>query len=131
MKKTTVSSKLIDSLKNIVTKAKRRFFFLSSTPMNNEKLSFDEASNIQKDAYVKSVKRSVKKERTPPYMELAAQLLADEEQIFKAAANHLAGIAMSRPKYKAQIKAIFAEVVANRKLSKEKSDYINSKINNI
>lgn len=122
------ASSIIDNLKNIVAKTKRRFFGASPRRQSDDKISFDEAADIQKEAYVKSRKR-IKSEKTPPYMELAAQLLADEVQIFQAAANHLADIAAARPKYKAPIKAIFAEVIANRRLSQEKMDYIKRKLN--
>lgn len=131
MKKRTVSSSLLNSLKNIVAKTKRRFFGASAHLLNDDKVSFEEATDIQREAYIKSLKRSIKPDRTPPYLELAAQLLADEPQIFEAAAHHLTAIAKSRRKYAPEIKAIFAEIIANKKLSQEKLDYINARINEI
>lgn len=131
MKKTIASSILLKSLKNIVAKTKRRFFGASARPLSDEKISFEEAADIQKEAYIKSIKRSSKSECTPPYLELAAQLLADEPQIFEAAAHHLTAIAKSRRKYAPEIKSIFAEIIANKKLSQEKLDYINARINEI
>ncbi len=131
MKKTIASSILLKSLKNIVAKTKRRFFGASARPLSDEKISFEEAADIQKEAYIKSLKRSSKAEYTPPYLELAAQLLAEEPQIFEAAAHHLTAIAKSRRKYAPEIKAIFAEIIANKKLSQEKLDYINARINEI
>lgn len=129
MHKNTAS--ILDNLKNIVAKTKRRFFGASPRRQSDDKISFEEASDIQKEAYTKSRQRNKKSEKTPPYMELAAQLLADEAQIFQAAANHLTSIASARPKYKAPIKAIFAEVIANRRLSQEKMDYIKRKLNDL
>ncbi len=131
MKKTIASSILLKSLKNIVAKTKRRFFGASARPLSDEKISFEEAADIQKEAYIKSLKRSIKPDRTPPYLELAAQLLAEEPQIFEAAAHHLTAIAKSRRKYAPEIKSIFAEIIANKKLSQEKLDYINARINEI
>ncbi|MBR4105789.1 MAG: hypothetical protein IKK52_00620 [Alphaproteobacteria bacterium] len=131
MKKTNVSSSIINSMKNIMAKTKRRFFGASARTIKDEKVTFEEAVDIQKEAYSKSIKRSSKQNCTPPYMELSAQLLAEETQIFQAAANHLAAIAASRPKYAQAIKSIFAEVIANRRLSAEKLEYIKRKLDNI
>ena len=125
------TSSVLDSLKNIVAKTKRRFFGASPRRQSDDKVSFAEASDIQKEAFTKSKSRNCKSEKTPPYMELAAQLLAEETQIFQAAANHLTSIAIARPKYKSQIKSIFAEVMTNRRLSPEKLDYIKSKLTDI
>jgi len=128
MQKKAVSSTLISSLKTIVAKTKRRFFGASSWRQSDDKISFSEATDIQKEAFAKSLKRNLKSQRTPPYLELSAQLLAEETQIFTAAANHLVAIAKSRRKYAPEIKAIFAEIIANRRLSDEKLTYINNKI---
>lgn len=131
MKKVKGSSSVISSLKNIVAKTKRRFFGASDRMQKDEKVTFEEAVDIQKEAYSKSIKRSSKQNCTPPYLELSAQLLAEEAQIFQAAVNHLAGIASARKKYAPAIKSIFAEVIANRRLSAEKLEYIKRKLDDI
>ena len=126
----TPKTSVITKLKTIMAKTKRRFLGSPKAKLRDENVTVNEAIDIQKDVYYRS--QHIKdKSYTPPYMELAAQLLADEEQIFKAAANHLAAIAQTRRKYAEPIKAIFAEVIANRKLSEEKLDYINRKLNEI
>ena len=127
---TTPKASVITKLKNIMSKTKRRFLGSSKAKLRDENVSAAEAVDIQRDVYLRSCNLK-DKSYTPPYMELAAQLLADEEQIFKAAANHLASIAQARHKYSEPIKAIFAEVIANRRLSEEKLDYINKKLTEI
>ena len=126
-----MSVSILNTLKNIASKAKRRFFGASTHSKRDDSISSQEASDIQKEAYIKGMKRAYKPERTPPYLELSAQLLADEPQIFQAAVDHLASIATARKKYASEIKAIFAEVIAGRKLSEEKSEYIKRKLEEI
>ena len=119
---------ILTKLKHIVTKTKRRFSWRSQ--IKDEIVTALDASDIQQDVYNHSqnIRHNV---YTPPYMELAAQLLVNEQQIFEAAANHLTTIAKSRRKYSNEIKAIFAEVIAGRKLSLEKEEYLNRKIKEI
>ena len=89
-----------------------------------------DAADIQREAYKHSqnIRHSV---YTPPYLELSAQLLAQESQIFEAAASHLTAIAKSRRKYAPEIKTIFSEVIAGRKLSQDKLDYLTRKMEEI
>ena len=89
-----------------------------------------DAADIQRQAYKhnQNVRHTT---YTPPYLELAAQLLVDEDQIFRAAASHLTLIAKSRRKYAPEIKAVFAEVIAGRKLSPEKIAYLSKKLEEI
>lgn len=124
IKKTSILTKL----KHIVTKTKRRFSWRSQ--IKDEIVTALDASDIQQDVYnhAKNIRHNV---YTPPYMELAAQLLVHEQQIFEAAANHLTTIAKSRRKYANEIKSIFAEVIAGRKLSAEKEEYLNRKLKEI
>lgn len=125
-----VKTLVISKLKNIVTKTKRRFLGSAKAKLRDENVSVTEAVDIQKDVYQRS-QHIENKKITPPYMELSAQLLADETQIFEAAANHLAAIAQTRHKYAEPIKSIFAEIIANRRLSEEKLEYIKRKLNDI
>ena len=119
---------ILTKLKHIVTKTKRRFSWRSQ--IKDEIVTALDASDIQQDVYNHS--QNIRHNfYTPPYMELAAQLLVNEQQIFEAAANHLTTIAKSRRKYSNEIKAIFAEVIAGRKLSLEKEEYLNRKIKEI
>lgn len=119
---------ILGRLKNIVAKTKRRLSWRGR--VKDENVSAVDAQDIQRDAYThnQNIRHNV---YTPPYIELAAQLLVNEEQIFKAATNHLTAIAKSRRKYAMPIKSIFAEVIAGRKLSPEKIDYLNRKIKEI
>jgi hypothetical protein len=119
---------ILTKLKHIVMKTKRRFSWRSQ--IKDEIVTALDASDIQQDVYNHSqnIRHNV---YTPPYMELAAQLLVNEQQIFEATANHLTTIAKSRHKYSNEIKSIFAEVVAGRKLSTEKEEYLNRKLKEI
>lgn len=113
-----------------MAKTKRRFLSSPKAKLRDENISEAEAVTIQKDAHFRSshIKHNT---YTAPYLELSAQLLAEEDQIFKAAANHLASIAKVRRKYAPAIRAIFAEIIANRKLSSEKLDYLTRKLDDI
>ena len=119
---------ILTKLKHIVTKTKRRFSWRSQ--IKDDVVTALDASDIQQDVYNHSqnIRHNV---YTPPYIELAAQLLVHEQQIFEAAANHLTTIAKSRRKYTNEIKSIFAEVIAERKLSNEKEEYLNRKLKEI
>ena len=92
---------ILTRLKHIVTKTKRRFSWRSQ--IKDDVVTALDASDIQQDVYNHSqnIRHNV---YTPPYMELAAQLLVHEQQIFEAAANHLITIAKSRRKYTNEIK---------------------------
>ena len=124
VKKTSV----LGRLKNLVAKTKRRFSWRGR--VKDENVSALDASDIQQEAFThnQNLRHNV---YTPPYMELAAQLLAAEDQIFEAAALQLTAIAKSRRKYAPEIKSIFAEVVARRKLPPEKIKYLTQKIKEI
>ena len=124
VKKTSV----LGRLKNIVAKTKRRFSWRGR--VKDENVSALDASDIQQEAFThnQNLRHNV---YTPPYMDLAAQLLAAEDQIFEAAALQLTAIAKSRRKYAPEIKSIFAEVVAGRKLPPEKIEYLTKKIKEI
>ena len=124
IKKTSV----LNRLKNIVMKTRRMLSWRGK--IKDEYVSAFDARDIQQDIYnhTKNLKHNT---YTPPYIELAAQLLVNEQQIFEAAATHLTTIAKSRTKYASEIKSIFAEVIAGRKLSEEKINYLNNKINEI
>lgn len=124
VKKTSV----LGRLKNIVAKTKRRFSWRGR--VKDENVSALDASDIQQEAFThnQNLRHNV---YTPPYMELAAQLLAAEDQIFEAAALQLTAIAKSRRKYVSEIKSIFAEVVSGRKLPPEKIEYLTQKIKEI
>lgn len=124
VKKTSV----LGRLKNIVAKTKRRFSWRGR--VKDENVSALDASDIQQEAFThnQNLRHNI---YTPPYMELAAQLLAAEDQIFEAAALQLTAIAKSRRKYAPEIKSIFAEVVAGRKLPPEKIKYLTQKIKEI
>lgn len=124
IKKTSI----LNRLKNIVTKTRRMLSWRKK--IKDEYVTAFDARDIQQDIYnhIKNIKHNT---YTPPYIELAAQLLVSEQQIFEAAATHLTTIAKSRKKYADEIKSIFAEVIAGRKLSEEKINYLNNKINEI
>ena len=124
VKKTSV----LGRLKNIVAKTKRRFSWRGR--VKDENVSALDASDIQQEAFThnQNLRHNV---YTPPYMELAAQLLAAEDQIFEAAALQLTAIAKSRRKYAPEIKSIFAEVVGGCKLPPEKIEYLTKKIKEI
>lgn len=119
---------ILGKLQNIVAKTKRRLSWRGR--IKDENVSEPDARGIQQDSFThnKNIRHNV---YTPPYLELAAQLLVSEEQIFQAAANHLTAIAKSRRKYAMPIKSIFAEVIAGRRLPQEKIDYLNRKIEEI
>ena len=119
---------LLKRLKNIFTRARRRFSWRGQ--IKGMDISALDACDIQDDVFthIQNVKHNT---YTPPYMELAAQLLASEQQIFEAAAVHLVATAKARPKYAEEIKNIFAEVISGRKLSAEKIDYLTRKINEL
>ena len=119
---------ILNRLKNIVTKTRRMLSWRNK--IKDEHVSVFDARDIQQDVYnhAKSIKHNT---YTPPYIELSAQLLVSEQQIFEAAATHLTTIAKSRGKYASEIKSIFAEVIAGRKLSEEKINYLNKKIEEI
>ena len=123
-KKTSVLSRL----KNIVAKTKRRLSWRGR--VKDENVSALDAADIQRQSskYNQNVRYTT---YTPPYLELAAQLLVYEDQIFRAAASHLTLIAKSRRKYAPEIKAVFAEVIAGRKLSPEKIAYLSKKLEEI
>ena len=121
IKKTSV----LNRLKNIVMKTRRMLSWRGK--IKEEYVSAFDARDIQQDIYNhnKNLKHNT---YTPPYIELAAQLLVSEQQIFEAAATHLTTIAKSRTKYANEIKSIFAEVIAGRKLSEEKINYLNDRM---
>ena len=124
LKKTSILSRL----KNIVAKTRRLLSWRNK--VKDEQLSAVDARDIQQDVFThnKNLRHNI---YTPPYIELAAQLLVHEQQIFEAAASQLTAIAKSRCKYAPEIKSIFAEVIAGRKLSEEKINYLNKKIEEI
>ena len=124
IKKTSI----LNRLKNIVTKTRRMLSWRAK--IKDEHVSAFDARDIQQDVYnhTKNIKHNT---YTPPYIELAAQLLVNEQQIFEAAATKLTTIAKSRKKYANEIKSIFTEVIAGRKLSEEKMNYLNAKIDEI
>ncbi|MCQ2741065.1 MAG: hypothetical protein MJ210_02990 [Alphaproteobacteria bacterium] len=121
MKKIIKTPPLLLKLKNIFTRAKRRFSWRGQ--IKDSEISAIDANDIQKDVYnhTKNIRNDV---FTPPYMELAAQLLASEQQIFEASAEHLAATAKVRKKYAPEIKSIFAEIIASKKLSEERIGYL-------
>lgn len=121
-------SSILNRLKNIVMKTRRMLSWRGK--IKDEYVSAFDARDIQQDIYnhTKNLKHNT---YTPPYIELAAQLLVSEQQIFEAAATHLTTIAKSRTKYADEIKSIFAEVIAGRKLSEEKINYLNKKMEEI
>ena len=121
-------SSLLSKLKNIFIRARRRFSWRGQ--IKGMDTSALDACDIQDDVFIhtKNVKHNT---YTPPYMELAAQLLASEQQIFEAAATHLVSTAKARPKYSAEIKCIFTEIISEHKLSQEKIEYLTQKINEI
>lgn len=121
-------SSILNRLKNIVMKTRRMLSWRGK--IKDEYVSAFDARDIQQDVYnhTKNLKHNT---YTPPYIELAAQLLVNEQQIFEAAATHLTTIAKSRIKYADEIKSIFAEVIAGRKLSEEKINYLNKKMEEI
>ncbi len=128
MAKTEKKTSILVRLKNIVAKTRRRFAWRGR--VKDENVSAIDAQGIQQDAFThnQNVRHNV---YTPPYLELAAQLLVNEQQIFEAAACHLTAIAKSRRKYAPEIRAVFAEVIAGRKLSAEKLEYLEHKLNEI
>ena len=99
IKKTSI----LNRLKNIVMKTRRMLSWRSK--IRDEDVSEFDAKDIQQDVYnhTKNLKHNT---YTPPYIELAAQLLVSEQQIFEAAATHLTTIAKSRTKYTNEIKSI-------------------------
>ncbi|MBE6468124.1 MAG: hypothetical protein E7004_06005 [Alphaproteobacteria bacterium] len=119
---------ILHRLKNIVTKTRRMLSWRAK--IKDEHVNAFDARDIQQDIYnhTKNIKHNT---YTPPYIELAAQLLVNEQQIFEAAATKLTTIAKSRKKYANEIKSIFTEVIAGRKLSEEKINYLNAKIDEI
>lgn len=121
-------SSILNRLKNIVMKTRRMLSWRGK--IKDEYVSAFDARDIQQDIYnhTKNLKHNT---YTPPYIELAAQLLVNEQQIFEAAATHLTTIAKSRTKYTDEIKSIFAEVIAGRKLSEEKIRYLQGKMDEI
>lgn len=121
MKKLIKTKPLLLKLKNILTRAKRRFSWRGQ--FKDNEMSAIAANDIQEDVYkhTKNIRNDI---FTPPYMELAAQLLVPEQQIFEAAAEHLQATAKIRPKYALEIKSIFAEIIAARKLSEERVAYL-------
>ena len=121
-------SAILNKLKNIVAKTRRMLSWRGK--IKDEQVSAFDARGIQQDIYnhIKNIRHTT---YTPPYIELAAQLLVSEQQIFEAAANQLTTIAKSRKKYASEIKSIFTEVIAGRKLSTEKINYLNDRINEI
>ena len=119
---------VLSRLKNIVTKTKRLLSWRRS--IKDEHMTADDAQDIQHDVFTHT--QNIRHNQyTPPYIELAAQLLVSEQQIFEAAASKLTVIAQTRRKYAPEIKSIFAEIVANHKLSEEKIDYLNRKLKQI
>lgn len=119
---------ILSRLKNIAAKTRRLLSWRCQ--IKDDQVSVGDAKNIQQDVF--NHNQNIKHNTyTPPYMELAAQLLVSEQQIFEAAATQLTDIAISRKKYAPEIKAIFAEVIAGRKLAQEKLDYINKKMKKI
>ena len=121
-------SSILNRLKNIVSKTRRMLSWRNK--IKDEQVTAFDARDIQEDVYnhTKNIKHNT---YTPPYIELAAQLLVNEQQIFEAAATKLTTIAKSRKKYADEIKSIFSEVIAGRKLSEEKLNYLNSRIKEI
>lgn len=124
IKKTSI----LNRLKNIVAKTRRMLSWRGK--IKDEQVTAFDARDIQQDVYnhLKNIRHNT---YTPPYIELAAQLLVNEQQIFEAAATHLTTIAKSRVKYASEIKSIFTEVISSRKLSEEKLRYLNNKIDEI
>jgi len=119
---------VLSRLKNIAAKTKRLLSWRRQ--IKDENVSAVDARDIQMDVFThtQNMRHNV---YTPPYIELAAQLLVHEQQIFEAAVNKLVAIAQARRKYAPEIRAIFAEVVAGRKLSDEKIEYLNRKLKEI
>ena len=89
-------SSILNRLKNIVAKTRRMLSWRGK--IKDEQVSAFDARDIQQDVYnhLKNIKHNT---YTPPYIELAAQLLVNEQQIFEAAATHLTTIAKARRKY--------------------------------
>ena len=121
-------SSILNRLKNIVSKTRRMLSWRNK--IKDEQVTAFDARDIQQDVYnhTKNIKHST---YTPPYIELAAQLLVNEQQIFEAAATKLTTIAKSRKKYAEEIKSIFTEVISGRKLSEEKINYLNNRMDEI
>ena len=125
---TLKKASLLNRLKNIFTRARRRFSWRGQ--IKGMDVSALDACDIQDDvfAHMQHVKHNT---FTPPYMELAAQLLVPEQQIFEAAVAHLIATAKARPKYAEEIKNIFVEVISEQKLPTEKQEYLTRKISEI
>lgn len=121
----TSKTSVLNRLKNIVTKTRRLLSWRRS--IKDEHMTAGDAQDIQHDVFTHT--QNIRHNQyTPPYIELAAQLLVGEQQIFEAAATKLTVIAQTRRKYAPEIKSIFAEIVANHKLSEDKIDYLNRKL---
>ena len=121
----TSKTSVLNRLKNIVTKTCRLLSWRRS--IKDEHMTAGDAQDIQHDVFTHT--QNIRyNQYTPPYIELAAQLLVGEQQIFEAAATKLTVIAQTRRRYTPEIKSIFAEIVANHKLSEDKIDYLNRKL---
>ena len=90
-------------------------------------ISEDIAKKIQKSSYEKT--HLIQEDNfTPPYKELAQQLQATNDQIFRAAIFNLTNIALSRKQYTAAIIEILEKSLEDKIRTKEQLDYIRSKL---
>lgn len=113
--------KLAQKISSIVAKTGNVF--------RRRKLSMNEAAARK---YQKLVfeKKTVKDSgiRTPTYQKIAEQLDSRSDQVFESAVYHLAKIAVSAKRYRADIMAILDEYVQSPSLSVKRKEYLERKI---
>ncbi len=119
MSKFAAQLNIVKKIKSLVKKARYKFIPYKST---DNAISEKVALQIQKNAYDLS-RRQQKDTYTPIYLEIAEQLQANDSQIFQAAVNSLADIALNK-QFKPEIYALLEKQLKNPKRTEEQLAYL-------
>lgn len=115
---------IINKIKCLVKKTSSSFF----KHRKNPGISEDIAKKIQKTAYDLS-RKETKDVVSPPYLDIAEQLQADDDQIFRAAVYNMTDIAINEERYAAEIIKLLENTAYQCHRTPKQLEYVNGKVN--
>ena len=130
MQKNLEPSSFMCKIQSLISSTGHKILRKDKSKSKNIGISEKIAIKIQKNSYDIS-KQQAKDTFTPPYLEIAEQLQAENEQIFNSAVFNLVNIAINRKKFTSKIVDLLNSELANNRLCDERKDYIKLKLSQI
>ena len=93
-------------------------------------ISAPKAKKLQKE-FFEQKNKNLSKQITPPFLEIADQLEAEDDQVFHAAVYNLGLVALAQKKYRKEILNILGEYAENKRKTQEQRAYVQEKIDEI